>query len=99
MDNRQISKSLAKVEKLMGEVRDIMEDIHVSLGEKRDPHLDMTFDEEELGLSIRTQNVLKRAGISTVGELREKGVEAVRHHGGGNKTTTELYGMISRLGL
>ena len=66
--------------------------------EPRDRVLDMTI--EELDLSVRSFNCLKRAGINTVGELVQKNVEdMMKVRNLGKKSLEEVDKKLAELGL
>lgn len=66
--------------------------------EERDRILDMTV--EELDLSVRSYNCLKRAGINMVSELIEKTEEEVmKIRNLGKKSLEEVQGKLAELGL
>jgi DNA-directed RNA polymerase subunit alpha len=55
---------------------------------------------EQLKLSVRTFNCLKRAGITTVGELLERGdTELLAIRNLGQKALEEVRGQLRALGL
>ncbi len=54
---------------------------------------------EQLDLSVRTMNSLRRGGISTVGELISKGQELLSLRGFGQKSQTEIEERLEGLGL
>lgn len=57
---------------------------------------------EDLELSIRSYNILTRAGVQTIGDLMKKNEAELRRHGMGNKSMLELkevlHAVDSRLG-
>ena len=60
--------------------------------------LDMTID--ELDLTVRSYNCLKRAGINTVGELTEKSEEdMIKVRNLGRKSLKEIKEKLETLGL
>ncbi|MFY9174100.1 MAG: DNA-directed RNA polymerase subunit alpha [Peptococcia bacterium] len=66
--------------------------------EERDKVLDMSV--EELDLSVRSYNCLKRAGINTVGELIQKTEEdMMKVRNLGKKSLEEVNGKLAELGL
>lgn len=74
------------------------EQILVSEEEERDRVLDMTI--EELDLSVRSYNCLKRAGINMVSELIEKTEEdMMKVRNLGKKSLEEVTGKLAELGL
>lgn len=66
--------------------------------DKKEKVLEMTI--EELDLSVRSYNCLKRAGINTVQELSEKSVEdMMKVRNLGKKSLEEVERKLSDLGL
>ena len=66
--------------------------------EKKDKVLETTI--EELDLSVRSFNCLKRAGINTVADLVSKSeAEMMRVRNLGRKSLEEVVGKITSLGL
>jgi DNA-directed RNA polymerase subunit alpha len=66
--------------------------------EEKDKILDMTI--EELDLSVRSYNCLKRAGINTVEELIQKTVEdMMKVRNLGKKSLEEVENKLASLGL
>lgn len=82
---------------LTDKVGDI-ETLVVKEEEPRDRVLDMTI--EELDLSVRSYNCLKRAGINTVGELIQRNVEdMMKVRNLGKKSLEEVDKKLGELGL
>lgn len=50
---------------------------------------------EELELSVRSYNILKRAGITTIGDLLNKSEDELRRCGMGNKSFLELKELLT----
>jgi DNA-directed RNA polymerase subunit alpha len=78
--------------------------VPLRVGEKQ-PRLPIPLEQynmpiEELGLSVRTSNCLKRAGITKTGELFEKSEqELLNINNFGRKTLEELMGQLRAKGL
>ncbi|MBZ4666344.1 DNA-directed RNA polymerase subunit alpha C-terminal domain-containing protein, partial [Mahella sp.] len=86
---------------LFANMSEYIENIEVpeeKIEEKREHALDMTI--EELDLSVRSYNCLKRAGINTVQELTEKTEdEMMKVRNLGRKSLDEVIQKLNALGL
>jgi DNA-directed RNA polymerase subunit alpha len=95
------AKILADHLKLFVDLSDAVQDVDIGVDredEKRDRLLDMPI--EELDLSVRSFNCLKRAGINTVGELTNKTDEdMMKVRNLGKKSLEEVKEKLAALGL
>jgi DNA-directed RNA polymerase subunit alpha len=95
------SKVLIEHLKLFMTLTDHVSDVNIMVEkeeDKKEKVLDMTI--EELDLSVRSYNCLKRAGINTVEELTQRTVEdMMKVRNLGKKSLEEVEQKLSALGL